>query len=229
MTSKRSTQQQEDKTMMPGWLKRRWDKGLTDPLGQNLALYFITFLISIPLSFIMSALSQEKFPVEFDQAAFSQTLCASVLPTAITMGLSTFIQNYDVVSKNKIEHSGQNVALLVLTMVYPLGYVLLSLYSSPWLNVFVYLGSAVIVTLGLSSISQIGRWHTKAQEAEINGPRFLDPMVIAGGKKGLTHKGPPPEDGGASASPHSGSPSSPDDGSPPSGQEAALAQDGALP
>lgn len=147
---------------LTAWVKERWQKGLTDSLGQNLALYFITFLISIPLSLIMSALSQGAIPVTFDNNAFFQTLSASVLPTAITMGLSTFIQNYDIVSKHRVEHSGQNVALLVLTLVYPLGYVLLSLYASPILNRFVYVGSAVIVTLGLSSISQIGRWQEKA-------------------------------------------------------------------
>ena len=231
MASGRSKQQPKNDNTMLVWLKRRWERGLTDPLGQNLALYFINFLISVPLSLIMSALSQENIPVEFDQAAFSQTLCASVLPTAITMGLNTFLQNYDVVSKNKIEHSGQNVALLVLTMVYPLGYVLLSLYSSRWLNVFVYFGSAIIVMLGLSSISQIGRWHKKGQEPEPSVPPFLDPVVVAEGKRSMESGGskpPPPSDGGASAPAQNGPPAPPDGGPSSLGQGDASTQEHAF-
>jgi len=137
------------------WLKERRKKGITDPLGQNIVLYVTTYFISAVMSVITTVFSQERIPASFDYVAFFQTLAACVLPTAITTGLGTFIQNYDVVSKNKIEHSGRNLLLLILTLVYPLGYVALRLYGAACLNKYIFIGAAVISGLGLWSISQI--------------------------------------------------------------------------
>lgn len=137
------------------WLKERRKKGITDPLGQNIVLYVSTYFISAVMSVITAVFSQERIPASFDCVAFLQTLAACVLLTTITTGLGTVIQNYGVVSKNKIEHSGRTLGLLILTLFYPLGYVALRLYSVAFLNKYIFIGTAVISGLSLSSISQI--------------------------------------------------------------------------
>lgn len=145
------------KTRTRDWIKERWEAGLSDALGQNILLYISTLLISILLSLITTALSQETMPVKFDLDIFLRTLADCVMPTAITMGLGTFIQNYDIVSKNKVRRSGLNVVLMLLTLIYPFTYMLLRLYGVPWVDGFVFAGSSLIVIVGLFSISQITR------------------------------------------------------------------------
>lgn len=178
------------------WIKERWEIGVSDALGQNLLLYVSTLVISILLALITSALSQKTLPVKFDSAKFSRTLADCILPTTITMGVGTFIQNYDVVSKNRIRRSGLNIVLVILTLVYPFAYVLLSLYGFLWLDNFVFVGSIVIVLMGLFSISQITRC---AEEGRTEHPADQRALRLEQAGRGLA-----PVPGEAPAACHGG-------------------------
>ena len=165
---------------MREWIKNRWKNGLNDPMSQNIVIYFCTYIFSMLLSFIMSGPLPDAKPGDF-RDAFFQTLISCILPATVTMVLSTAVQNYAAATRQALEHSGQTLALVLSSFAYVLLYVVLNQYASPAVSPVVYVGSALLAALGLSSIAQIERETAKANKKAREAEERADKRDMVGG------------------------------------------------